>query len=184
MKTFFMCQFIAVLLIATTLGVGHAQETEATKEIGMAIRDYLMAMSTRDIQGVRAVLAAQFTAVEAADSTARIHLVDTASGKGLLPPEGNRDWDKDKIKLSSVKAEVSATHPSVAIASFTLSALLSDKQVAALEAALKLPPEEFDESRRKTASKLIGDRAVHSAMFAMLAKAEGKWRIVCMSFPK
>jgi polysaccharide pyruvyl transferase WcaK-like protein len=32
--------------------------------------------------------------------------------------------------------------------------------------------------------KIASDRAIHNAMFAMLARQEGQWKIVCMSFPK
>jgi hypothetical protein len=33
-------------------------------------------------------------------------------------------------------------------------------------------------------TKIIAERAVSNAMFAMLARRDGKWKIVCLSFPK
>jgi hypothetical protein len=184
MKTLCKAKLITLVIVIAGLNVGRAQEADATKEIKKTIRDYFAAMSARDVQGLRAVLDKRFVAVEAADKNAEVHFVDTGNAKELLPPEGNDDWDKDKIRLSSVKAEVSATHPSVAMASFTLTFPLDDQRVAGLEAALKQLPADFDESQRKAAARIIADRAVTNAMFAMLARQHGKWKIVCMSLPK
>jgi hypothetical protein len=184
MTTSFITKGIAVVVIIAALSIAQAARTDATQEIEKVIRDYLKAMSARNIKGLQEVLDKRFVAVEAAAMNARVHLMDTANGKALLPPEGNDDWDKDKLKLSSIKAEISASHPSVAVASFTLTFPLTNKRVTELEAALKQAPAEFDEAQKQAAAKIISDRAIHNSMFAMLARQDGKWKIVCMSFPK
>jgi len=178
------CLAAALCIFVVAMDVGRAQDADATKQIEKTLQDYLTAMSARDVDGLRTVLDKQFTAIEAADTSAKVHSVDTSNGKGLLPPKGNDDWDKDKLKLTSVKVEVSATHSSVAMASFVLTFPLSDKSVANFETALKEFPAEFDEARKKAAMKIIADRAIHNSMFAMLARQDGKWKIVCMSIPK
>ena len=148
------------------------------------LKDYLKAMSARDVEGLQAVLDKHFVGVEAADNNAKVHFVHTDNSRELLPPEGNHDWDKIKPRLSSFKAEVSTPHPSVAMASFTMTYSLPNETLGHLEAALKQMPAEADESKRKEAAKIIADRAIHNSMFAMLARQDGKWKIVCMSFPK
>lgn len=183
MKSCFKISCIVVAIIAA-LNVGHAQESDATGGVEQTIRDYLAAMSARDVEGLRAVLDKRFGMIEASDKNAKVHFVDTDNSKELLPPEGNDDWDKDKIKLSSIKTEVSATHPSVAMASFTLTFPLSDKKIASLETVLKLAPAELDAVRKKALERMVADRAIHNSMFAMLARQSGRWKIVCMSFPK
>jgi hypothetical protein len=184
MKAFFKTKCVAAVIIIAALNVGRAQQADSTKEIEQAIRDYLTAMSARDVKGLQAVLDKRFVAIEAADKNAKVHLVDTASEKELLPPKGNNDWDKDNIRLSAVEVKISETHPSVAMASFTLTVPMSAQKVANLEAALKDLPAEFNDAQRKAATKIIADRAVHNSMFAMLARQDGHWKIVSMSFPK
>jgi len=184
MKTTVTTKWIAAAILMASLNIGDAQQADATKEIEKALGDFLAAMSVRDVKGLQEVLDKHFVGVEAGDKSAKVWVVDTANGNGLLPPKGNNDWDKDKIKLSSVEAKISTTHPSVAMASFTLTFPLSDKELANLEAAWKDAPPEFDESRKKAAAKIISDRAIHNSMFAMLARQDGRWKIVCMSFPK
>jgi len=61
---------------------------------------------------------------------------------------------------------------------------LDAERVAAYEGLLKRPPEGFDERQRQAIVKIVSDRAIHNAMFAMLARQKGQWKIVCMSFPK
>jgi len=184
MKASFNTKWIMAAVIIASLNVTLAQQAKQEKEIEQAIGDYLIAMSARDVKGLQAVLDKRFVAVEASAKNAKVHFVDTANDKALLPPEGNDDWDKDNIKLSSINATVSVTHPSIAMAAFTLTFPLSDKRVADLEAALKQAPAELDGPQRKAAAKIISDRAIHNAMFAMLGRQDGKWKIVCMSFPK
>jgi len=121
--------------------------------------------------------------VEAAGSGARLEVIETDKPEKVLPPPGNEDW-RD-VKVSDVKAEMSATHPSVAIASFTLVFPLGEKQIAGYRAALKDDlAKRLGDQQRKAIKKMIDDRAVHNAMFAMLARQKGQWKIVCLSLPK
>jgi len=179
-----MKTLLAIAIITAGLNIAWPQELAATKEIERTLRDYLSSMSTRDVQGLRAVLDKRFVAVEAGREKAGTQVVDTGNPKEMLPPEGNDDWQPNRMKLSSVKAEISATHPSVAMASFILTQPLSEKRIADFQTALKDQPDRFDEVERKALAKLIADHAVKNAMFAMLARADGKWKIVAMSFPK
>jgi hypothetical protein len=135
MKPRLKTSHLAAAIIMAVLNFGRAQEADITKEIEKTIRDYLAAMSSRNVEDLRAVLDRQLAVIEADQTNAKTGFLDTSDGKELLPPDGNHDWDKDKIRLSSVKAEVSATHPSVAMVSFTLTFPLTDQRVANLEAA-------------------------------------------------
>ena len=175
---------IAAAIFIAALNFCRAQQVEMTAEIEKTLRDYLTAMSSRDVEGLRSVMDKRLAVIEAGRTNAKVGFLDTSNGKELLPPEGNHDWDKDKIRLASVKVEISATHSSVAMASFTLSFPLTDKRVADLEALLKQTPAAFGDQQRKAAQQMITDRAIHNAMFAMLALENGRWKIVCMSFPK
>jgi len=184
MKPSFITKYIAGAVVIATLNIVRAGQPDAQKEIETVLKDYFAAMSARDAKGLQTVLGKHFVTVEATDKNARVHVVDTAISKGLLPPEGNDDWDKDKMKLSAIEVKLSGTHPSVAIASFTLEFPLSNQRVADLEAVLKQASAEFDEARRIAAEKIISDRAIHNSMFAMLARQDGRWKIVSMTFPK
>ena len=170
-------------LVFATSHIGFAQEVDSSRQIENTLREYLAGMAAEDVRRVQNVLGKQFSAIEASEKGARVHVVDTSQGKGLLPPKGNDDWKRENMKLSAVKVEVSPTHPSVAMASFTMVAPLSDKKVADLEKMLRSNPELFDDQRKKAAVKVIEQRAIHNSMFAMLGKIDGKWKIVSMSFP-
>jgi hypothetical protein len=184
MKRLFTTEFIIVAVLSAGLAAGRAQQADAAKEIEGTIRDYLAAMSARDADGLQAVLEKRFVAVEAGRQKAGSRVVNAANLREILPPEGNNDWHPDKMKLTSVKAEVSPTHPSVATASFVLTHPFTDMEVARFQEALKQPPDALDESQRKALAKVVADRAVHNSMFALLARQEGKWKIVCMTFPQ
>jgi hypothetical protein len=184
MKRFSLSKWVGMMIVLAGLTVGRAQEADAKNEIEKAIRDYLAAMSARDVDGLRTVLDKRFTIVEAAQNHAKVHLIDAGNSKALLPPEGNDDWDKDQVRLSAIKAEISASHPSVAMVSFTLTFPLSDERVAAFEGLLRQKPGEFDAARRKAVARIVADRAIHNSMFAMLARQDGIWKIVCLSLPR
>ena len=181
MKTPRKAGYIAAAIIIACLNMTPAQEANTTQEVEKVLEAYLTAMSARDLKGLQAILDKQFVAVKAAQQNAKTYVVDTSDSKALLPPAGNRDWDK--MKISSVKAEVSATHPSVAIVSFTLTQPLTEQTRAAYEASLQNPPAEWGESEKQAAARIIKDKAVHNAMFAMVARRDGKWKILCMSLP-
>ena len=93
MKAGLKLQLVAASIVGITVSLGQAQEAEPTKEIENVIRDYLAAMAARDVQALRVVLDTNFIAIEAFRD-ARVHSVDTTSDKALLPPEGNKDWNK------------------------------------------------------------------------------------------
>ena len=155
---------------------GNAPAVERT------IRQYYAAMANRDVQKLGAVLDKKFMIVEADRTDARVALLDSGKSSDLLPPQGNHDWDD--LQVSSVKIEISSTHPSVAVASFTLIRPLSAKSVAGLQAALDAAPAEFDASQRKALAQRIADRAIHFSEFAMLARRDGRWKIVTLSVPR
>lgn len=81
-------------------------------------------------------------------------------------------------------AKTSATHASVAIASFTLSFPLDKRAITQYEALLKSKQPQLNEAQRKALTKSVEEGAIANSMFAMLAKQRGKWKIICMSLPK
>jgi hypothetical protein len=182
MKTLFktMLALLATILLAG-LHVSYARSEDAAREVESVIRQYYKAMSARDLESLREVLDSRFIAVEAGSEDAKVHVVDTSKISDLLPPEGHPDWQN--LQISQVKVEVSGTHPSVATASFIVTQPFDAKKIAALENALKSAPPEFDDLHRKAAAKLIADRAINNAELAMLARRDGKWKIVTISVP-
>jgi hypothetical protein len=185
MKRLFDAKLITVAtIIMTSVDIARAQETNATKEVEMTIQRYFAAMSARDLEGLRATLDKRFIVVEARQDKARTHVVDSSEARQILPPEGNHDWDKDKVKIVSIRVEVSDTHPSVATASILVARPLDDKTLAGMEEMLRANAAGLDEVKRKALTKWIAARAIDQSMLAMLARQEGNWRIVCMSFPK
>ena len=157
---------------------------DTAREVEGTLRRYFEAMGTRDVPALRSVLDQRFVAIEADREKARTEVVDTSDPKALLPPEGNDDWDASTLRLSNFRVEVSATHPSVATASFTLSFLLDDERVAQLRKTLDEHAAGLGETEKAALTRMAADRAVANAMFALLAKRDGRWRIVCLSFPK
>ena len=184
MKSLFTISSIVAALFVLALHLGHAQPADVTPEIEKTLRAYLSAMSSRDVDALRSLLDTHLAVIEAGQTNAKIAFPDTSSTRTLLPPEGNHDWDHHQLRLSSVKAELSPTHPSVAMVSFTLTHPLTPKRVAELEEALQRMPGEFDAQQTKTVQSMITHRAIHHAMFALLARHNGQWKIVCMTFPK
>lgn len=185
MKRLFDAKFIIVAtIIMTSFGIACAQETNATKEIEMTIQRYFTAMSARDVEGLRATLDKQFVVIEARQDRARTHVVDSGDARQILPPEGNHDWEKDKVKVVSIRVDVSDTHPSAATASIGVRRPLDDKAVAGMQEMLRVNAAGLDEAKRKALTKWIAARAIDQSMLAMLARQESSWRIVCLSFPK
>ena len=88
------------------------------------------------------------------------------------------------MTICDVNSKTSATHASVAIAWFTLSFTLNKKTISQYEALLKGNQPKLNEAQRKAVTKLVKDGAVANSMFAMLAQQRGKWKIICMTFPK
>jgi hypothetical protein len=185
MKTLFDAKLITVAtIIMTSFDIACAQESNAAKEIEMTIQRYFTAMSARDVAGLRATLDKRFVVIEARQDKARTQVVDSGDAQQILPPEGNHDWDSEKMKVASIRVDVSNTHPSVATASILVLRPLDDKAVAGMEEALKVNAARLDEVQRKAVTRWIAARAIDQSMLAMLALQEGNWRIVCMSFPK
>ena len=170
----------AILLVG--LSVSQAQPADTAPVVEKTIRQYYAAMAKRDVESLREVLDRKFVIVEADQVNAKVGVLDSGKSAELLPPEGNHDWDN--IQISSVKIEISPTHPSVAVASFTLTRPLDASSVAHLQEALDTAPAEFDESNRKAIARRIADRAIHYSEFAMLARRDGKWKIVSISVPR
>jgi len=177
-------RYIAAVIISTLFVCVQAEAPTAPQDVENTLRRFLAAMSSRDTAELRLVLHSQVSIIKAGRSDAKIGAVNVRNGAELLPPVGNRDWDTNKIKLSAVKVEISATHPSVAMVSFSLDFQLGDKEVDGLRTALKNSPAEFSEQQAKEIRKRIADRAVKNAAFAMFGKQAGEWKIVSISLPQ
>ncbi len=183
MKTKFITRTnICAAILLAGLSISEAQPAESAPAIEATIRQYYAAMAKRDMESLRGVLDKKFIVVEADRANAKVGVLDSGKSSELLPPEGNHDWDD--IQISSVKIEISPTHPSVAVVSFTLTQPLDAKSVARLKEALDGAFGQFDESQRKAVAQRIADRAIHNSEFAMLARRDGKWKIVSLSVPR
>jgi len=174
-----------IALVATVLTAFVAAEArglDATVDIENTINGYFRAMSQRDAKGISEVVDKSFVAVEAGGKSARTQVVNTTDPKRLLPPAGNDDWTN--VKVSSLKANISATDPTLATASFDLIFPLSENQRGDFQKALNDNRVPLKESQRKAIAKVIANKAFHHTMFAMLARDNGKWKIVCLTLPK
>ncbi len=159
-----------------------AQEAKTSQAIERTIGQFFTSISKRDVKGVQAVLDTHLTVIEAAGNKARLHLIAPDTPEELLPPEGNDDFAN--ISIVDVKAETSKTHPSVAMASFTLVRPLDAKTTAIYERVLKAPPKDLSEAQIEAISQIAKDRAYRDHMFAMLVCQRGTWKIACMTVPK
>lgn len=171
-----------ILHCSPALGLGFAQENAATKKIESSVRQFFTSMSTRDFKSLQAVLDTQLVGIEATGQNAGIHWLDTTDDEEMFPPKGNDDWDD--VGVADMKIELSTTHPSVAVASFTLTFPLDAGQAATLRDAVEKKTIELSDAQKKVFDKMIKDQVVRNSMFAMLARRNGKWKIICMSLPK
>lgn len=151
-------------------------------QVENALRTYYQAMTKRDAQTLRTVLDPAVVMIEAGPAAAKLHRVDLANEKELLPPDGNDDWDD--IQIKDVKVAIAPPLLSVAQATLTLATPATDKQVAQWETLLKESGERLSLAERDTIKTRIAERAISFEIFATLAKREGDWRIVCLSVPK
>lgn len=174
-------RFIAAVILVAVASSAQAQLADDSKQIETTLRSYFTSMSSWDAAAVRAVTAKNFTAVEARES-AVIHALNTANDEEIIPVAGNDDIAS--LKFSFIKTDVSQTDPSVAVASFRLILPQTEEQLTSLKAALaKSPAPQWSEKVKKRLQQTLADGAIHFDMFAMLARQEGKWNILCMSFP-
>jgi hypothetical protein len=172
---------LSTTLLVSGLNFAYAQDQNSRTEIEAVILQYFKGMANRDVESLRGVLDKKLMVVEAGHTSAKTGVVDTSKNSELLPPEGNDDWTT--VKVSAIETRVSGTHRSVAVASFILTQPLDDKKIAALQAVLKDRPEALDEAQRKEVTKRIADRAIQHSELAMLARRDGKWKIVSISVP-
>jgi hypothetical protein len=186
---------LRALTVAFLLSVfpGSAQTTEPSKEIEKVIGDYFAAISERDTPAMRKVLAKQFVAMDtvtkAGKKSARIGYLDTAADEQILPPEGNKDMAG--FSVSALRAELSDSNPTAAIASFTISRPLTEKQLEDFRRAIDpktftdagvTAPKDFEVQRARI-QKWVSEKYMQFSLLAMLGKQDGEWKIVCMSFP-
>jgi hypothetical protein len=193
MKTLIIRALLLTVLFAAFPISGSAQTADAPKEIEKVIGGYFAAISVRDAAAMRKVLAKEFvgmdTVTEAGKKNARIEILDTANDKKILPPEGNDDLAG--FRVSSLRAELSDSNPTAAIASFTISRPLTEKELKNFQEAID--PKNFKaagvdlpkdyEVQRTRIQKWVSDRNIQLSLLAMLGRQDGKWKIVCMSFP-
>lgn len=168
--------------VAVAAGDDMPDQTDSMdEEVQEAIEQYFASTSKRDLGGVQAVLSERVMAIEAGKQYSKAQVLDASKPSEILPPEGNDDWDN--ISIKSLEVQRSATHPSVAMVSFTLSIPLSDESVAQRKTFLKESPVELDASQRAELREQVKNRAIHNAMFAMLTRQAGKWKIASITVP-
>jgi hypothetical protein len=196
MKTSITSTLILVAVFLASPILCRAQQTDPTKEIEKVIGDFFSALSARDASAVRNVLGKQFVAMDvvtqAGKKNSRIEFLDTSDDEKVLPPKENNDMAG--LRVSSLKAEFSDSNPTVAIASFVASRPLTEKQLEAFTKSLAIDPRTFRdnsavdpavyEAQRARIEKWVCEKQIQFSMLAMLGRQNGKWKIVCMSFPE
>ena len=193
MKTSIISTLTLAALFAAFPNHARAQQTDTATEIEKVIGDFFNAITARDALAVRNVLGKRFVAMdtvtEAGEKNARIEFLDTTNSQKLLPPEGNTDMAN--LRVSSLKAEFSDSNPTVAIASFVASRPLTRKEVEGFRKAIG--PKTFTDAgvdpadsavERARIQKWVSEEEIRFSMLAMLGRQDGKWKIVCMSFPE
>ena len=193
MKTSIISTLTLAALFAAFPNHGWAQQTDTATEIKKVIGDFFNAITARDALAVRNVLGKRFVAMdtvtEAGKKNARIEFLDTANSQKLLPPEGNTDMAN--LRVSSLKAEFSDSNPTVAIASFVASRPLTRKELEGFRKAID--PKTLTDAgvdpadsavERARIEKWVSEKEIRFSMLAMLGRQDGKWKIVCMSFPE
>jgi len=196
MKTSIKSTLILAAFFATSPNLGWAQQADTAKEIEKVIGDFFNAISARDASAVRNVLGKRFVAMdvvtESGKKNSRIEFLDSTNSEKLLPPEGNTDMAN--LRVSSLKAEFSDSNPTVAIASFVASRPLTQKELEGFRRSLAIDPKTFTddsvadpavyEVARARIQKWVSEEQIQFSMLAMLGRQDGKWKIVCMSFPE
>jgi hypothetical protein len=174
------CTLMFALLLAVPFAAGaEAVGSGAPDQIAKTIRQYFKGLAHRDLNTLREALNERFVIVAAARQNARVGILDTSKPVDILPR--NDDWDH--VEVTSVHAQISSTHPTVAMAAFTLKLPFRPDQIAAMEDALNQRPDAFTDEEKKMVEKRIAERAVSSSLFAMLALTQGNWKIVSVSLP-
>lgn len=171
---------VSLPLVCT--GQTHRENPSAAAEIEATLKQYFSAMSQRDAPKLQQVLEPKVIFVESGREKAKTGFVDTSNPKELLPPAGNDDWNNVSIK--DVRIQISASHPSVAMASYKLILSINSEMLAMYEALLKAPPAQLTDDQKSEIAGLIKNKESRLDEFAMLARRDGHWRIVSMSVPK
>lgn len=162
---------IGAAILALLISTGRVR---ADTNLEKTIRDFFTAMSAGDAVALNRVLAEKVAIIGAGRARAQVGFTDATDANELLPPDGKLG----KIEVSSVKLDVSPTHRSVAVASFTLNIRFTKQQLADAEGELKQNPSNAE------LRKWIAEGGMKASMFAMLAgNHDGTWKIVCVSLP-
>ncbi len=170
---------IVVTLFAAWVVHCSGAESPGSTEVVRVLREFYQAMGARNLDVLAEVLDTTFTVVEASQTTAKVHVINTGDKGKLLPPVGNDDWEG--LKVSNVEINISSTHPSVATASFNVFHPISADHLKALKDAMSIPATAADAPRRRDAAKLIENKGRTESECAMLARRNGKWRIISIS---
>jgi hypothetical protein len=96
------------------------------------------------------------------------------------------------FRVSSLRAELSDSNPTAAIASFTISRPPTEKELKNFQEAID--PKKFRDAgidlpkdyevQRARIQKWVSDQHIQLSLLAMLGRQDGKWKIVCMCFPE
>ena len=186
-------------LVFACLNIAHTQEAESIKAIEKTIQDYVKAMAAMDADGIRRVFNKNFIAVATGTPNAKVMVLDPAATIKPVPPQVNNEWKH--VGGVSVNVDFCSTNPSVALANIVVLKSLTDEEVQKWKQWLaKIAPidEEvqrwkelwpqrrgiIDEAKRKKVEELIVTRTTEISIFAMLARVDSQWKIVCVSIPR
>ncbi|HVU89921.1 MAG TPA: hypothetical protein VHD36_21500 [Pirellulales bacterium] len=169
----------------------RAEEADAALQqeakVEAALRTFYSGIANRDADAVRSVIDPSNIMidhlVEGGAPSVRLEKIDIADPKSLLPPEGNHDWENVQIK--DVKVAIARPMGAVAHASLILFTPVDDEQIATWKSILDREGKEMRPTDREELNWFITERAISFEIFATLVKkGDGKWRIICLSFPR
>jgi hypothetical protein len=171
----FLLATIACASCAAAEDTADAKSPDA-EQIAQAVEGFFAATGDRDVIRLRDVVDQSLLIVEAG-SKPDVHLFHSPNVTHLLPPHGNDDVKS--LKIDRVAANVSATNPTVAMASFRVALPISESQQKELRAMLEAPNQLTSEAKSQIQGALDG-----MEMFAMLVRKDGKWKLVALTVPK
>jgi len=168
------------MIVMSVAAVSAADRTADEQTVRTVLEKYVESMRRRDIDGVKSCLHTSFTAVEVGNDGSAVEVVDPTKSEKLLPPEGNKDWEK--ITFTDIHVQVSPTTPSIAMVSYVAKMKMDEREWKAVQENKSLL-EERAKKDQVDIEQIFKDGCANVSMFALMAKKKGEWKIVCMTFP-
>ena len=176
------CFLLAMLLVSIGAAGEDTKKVNDEGRISEVVKGYFASVRDRDFDGIQAVLHESLTLVEASHTSSKIEVLRSDASKDLLPPPGNDDWEE--VTISDISVRVSSTHPSVAAVSFVIDIPIDEEVLKSLREISSETMASFDDETKKRIDQSLREKSNRAAMFALLAKKRGEWKIVSLALPK